>query len=139
MLPGGEVYREQGIILSPFDEDATQHFTATRMFMSCHSISTLGVIEGDPLIARAEAKPLLRAEELVVPVGSSKFEARGSMAVSKLSRVHTLITDDAAHPTSWPMQGPRGLRLLSCGMGSPTNSPPPRREQRLQQQGRKTC
>ena len=98
VLPGGEVYREQGIILSPFDEDAIQHFTATRMFMSCYSISALGVIEGDPLIARAEAKLLSRAGKLVVLVDSSKFEARGSMAVCKLSRVHTLITDDAAPP-----------------------------------------
>lgn len=98
VMPGGEVYREQGIILSPFDEDAIQHFTATKMFMSCYSISTLGVIEGDPLIARAEAKLLTRAEKLVVLVDSSKFEARGSMAVCRLSRVHTLITDDAAPP-----------------------------------------
>ena len=66
--------------------------------MSCYSINTLGVIEGDPLIARAEAKLLSRAEKLVVLVDSSKFEARGSMAVCKLSRVHTLITDDAAPP-----------------------------------------
>ncbi len=98
VMPGGEVYREQGIILSPFDEDAIQHFTATKMFMSCYSISPLGVIEGDPLIARAEAKLLTRAEKLVVLVDSSKFEARGSMAVCRLSRVHTLITDDAAPP-----------------------------------------
>lgn len=36
VLPGGEVYHEQGIILSPFDEDAIQHFTASKMFMSCY-------------------------------------------------------------------------------------------------------
>lgn len=98
VLPGGEVFREQGIILSPFDDDAIQHFAATRMFMSCCSISTFGVIEGDPLIARAEAKLLSRAEKLVVLVDSSKFEARGSIAVCNLSRVHTLITDDSAPP-----------------------------------------
>ena len=54
VLPGGEVYREQGIVLSPFDEDAIQHFTASKMFMSCFSITPMGIIEGDPLIARAE-------------------------------------------------------------------------------------
>ena len=98
VLPGGEVYREQGIILSPFDEDAIQHFTAAKMFMSCYSITPLGIIEGDPLIARAEAKLLSRADKLVVIADSSKFESRGSMAVCQLSRVHTLITDDAAPP-----------------------------------------
>ncbi len=96
VLPGGEVYREQGIILSPFDEDAIQHFTASKMFMSCYGISQMGIIEGDPLIARAEAKLLSRAEQLVVIADSSKFEQRGSMAVCQLSRVSTLITDSGA-------------------------------------------
>ena len=96
VLPGGEVYREQGIILSPFDEDAIQHFTAAKMFMSCYAISQMGIIEGDPLIARAEAKLLTRAEKLIVIADSSKFEQRGSMAVCQLSRVSTLITDSGA-------------------------------------------
>jgi DeoR family ulaG and ulaABCDEF operon transcriptional repressor len=96
VLPGGEIYREQGIILSPFDQDAIQHYSASKMFMSCYSVSPLGIVEGDPLIARAEAKLLSRAEKLIVIADSSKFEQRGSMAVCPLSRVHTLITDDAA-------------------------------------------
>lgn len=96
VLPGGEVYREQGIILSPFDEDAIQHFTASKMFMSCYAITQMGIIEGDPLIARAEAKLLTRAEKLIVIADSSKFEQRGSMAVCQLSRVSTLITDSGA-------------------------------------------
>ena len=96
VLPGGEVYREQGIILSPFDEDAIQHYTASKMFMSCYSVGSLGIIESDPLIARAEAKLLTRAERLIVIVDSSKFEPRGSMAVCQFAQVHTLITDDAA-------------------------------------------
>ena len=96
VLPGGEVYREQGIILSPFDEDAIRHFTASRMFMSCYSITPMGIIEGDPLIARAEAKLLSRADKLVVIADSSKFESRGSMVVCQLPRVHTLVTDTAA-------------------------------------------
>ena len=96
VLPGGEVYREQGIILSPFDEDAIQHFTASKMFMSCYSISSMGVIEGDPLIARAEAKLLSRAEKLIVIADSAKFEQRGSMVVCQLSRVSILITDSGA-------------------------------------------
>jgi DeoR family transcriptional regulator, ulaG and ulaABCDEF operon transcriptional repressor len=96
VLPGGEVYREQGIILSPFDEDAIQHFTASKMFMSCFAITPMGIVEGDPLIARAEAKLLTRAEHLVVIADSSKFNQRGSMAVCPLTRVHTLITDDGA-------------------------------------------
>lgn len=99
VLPGGEIYREQGIVLPPFDQDAIQYDTASRMFMSCYSISPFGIIEGDPPIARAAAKLLCRADKHIVMADSSKLEQRGSMAVRPLSRVHTLITDDAA-PTS---------------------------------------
>src|SRR5580658_8918132 len=40
-LPGGEVYRDQKLIVSPFDDDAIQHYSATRMFMSAISIGPL--------------------------------------------------------------------------------------------------
>lgn len=112
VLPGGELYREQGIILSPFDEDAIQHFTASKMFMSCYSVSTMGIIEGDPLIARAEAKLLSRAEKLVIVADSSKFEMRGSMAVCQFSRVHTLITDSAAPAALLDHIRARGVEVI---------------------------
>ncbi len=98
VLPGGELYREAGIILSPFDEDAIQHFAASKMFMSCYSITPLGIIESDPLVARAEAKLLTRTENLIVVADSSKFEARGNMVVCPLTRVSTLVTDTGAPP-----------------------------------------
>ncbi|WP_333815826.1 DeoR/GlpR family DNA-binding transcription regulator [Tabrizicola sp.] len=98
VLPGGELYREAGIILSPFDEDAIQHFAASKMFMSCYSITPLGIIESDPLVARAEAKLLSRTEKLVVVADSTKFEARGNMVVCPLARVSTLVTDTGAPP-----------------------------------------
>jgi DeoR family ulaG and ulaABCDEF operon transcriptional repressor len=122
VLPGGEVYREQGIILSPFDEDAIQHFTASRMFMSCHAISQMGVIEGDPLIARAEAKLITRAEQLVVLADSTKFESRGSMVLCQLSQVHTLITDEDAPPAMLDMMRNRGVNVIIARAGSETNS-----------------
>lgn len=98
VLPGGELYREAGIILSPFDEDAIQHFAASKMFMSCYSITPLGIIESDPLVARAEAKLLSRTENLIVVADSTKFEARGNMVVCPLTRVSTLVTDTGAPP-----------------------------------------
>lgn len=96
VLPGGELYREPGIILSPFDEDAIQHFAAGKMFMSAYAVTPLGVIESDPLIARAEAKLLSRTERLIVLVDSSKFEARGNIVVCPLARVSTIVTDTGA-------------------------------------------
>ena len=74
-LPGGEVYRDQKLIVAPFDDDAIQHYSARLMFMSAISIGPLGVIEGDALIARAETKLLKRADKLVVLADASKFAA----------------------------------------------------------------
>lgn len=111
-LPGGEVYREQKLIVSPFEEDAIQHYSATRMFMSGISIGPLGVIEGDPLIARAETKLLKRADKLVVLADSSKFTPRGSLVVCPLSRISTLITDDKAPKEALEMLREAGVQVM---------------------------
>jgi DeoR family ulaG and ulaABCDEF operon transcriptional repressor len=111
-LPGGEVYREQKLIVSPFEEDAIQHYSATRMFMSAIAIGPLGVIEGDPLIARAETKLLKRAEKLIVLADSTKFTPAGSLVVCPLSRVSTLITDPGAPAAALDMLREAGIRTI---------------------------
>jgi DeoR family transcriptional regulator, ulaG and ulaABCDEF operon transcriptional repressor len=85
------------------------------MFMSCYAISTMGIIEGDPLIARAEAKLLARAEKLIVIADSSKFEQRGSMVVCQFSRVHTLVTDADAPPHMLDHIRAQGVDVLIAG------------------------
>src|SRR6202166_4464307 len=96
-LPGGEVYREQKLIVSPFEEDAIQHYSASRMFMSALAIGPLGVVEGDTLIARAD---------------SSKCITRGSLVVCPLSRIHTLITDRAAPAAALAMLRDAGVQII---------------------------
>ena len=112
MVPGGEIYRKQAIILSPFDDDAIQHYAADLMFMSCASLGPLGVIEGDPLIARAETKLLKRAHKLVVLVDGSKFEPRGAIVVCPLSRVSIVVTDDGAPPKALAMLRAAGIEVV---------------------------
>jgi DeoR family transcriptional regulator, ulaG and ulaABCDEF operon transcriptional repressor len=111
-LPGGEVYREQKIIVAPFDDDAIQHYSARIMFMSAISIGPFGVIEGDPLIARAETKLLRRADKLVVLADASKFAQRGSLVVCPLPRVHAVITDRAAPPEALAMLRDAGVQTI---------------------------
>jgi DeoR family ulaG and ulaABCDEF operon transcriptional repressor len=64
--------------------------------MSCFSLTPMGVIAGDPLIARAQAKLLKRAQDLILLVDGSKFETRGSISVCPLARVKLVITDASA-------------------------------------------
>lgn len=111
-LPGGEVYRDQKLIVAPFDDDAIQHYSARLMFMSALAIGPLGVIEGDPLIARAETKLLRRAEKLIVLADGSKFDAKGSLVVCPLSRIDVLITDETAPPAALVMLREAGVNVV---------------------------
>lgn len=111
-LPGGEVYRDQKLIVAPFDDDAIQHYSARFMFMSALAIGPLGVIEGDPLIARAETKLLRRAQKLVVLADGSKFAVKGSLVVCPLSRIDTLITDASAPRDALAMLREAGVAIV---------------------------
>jgi DeoR family ulaG and ulaABCDEF operon transcriptional repressor len=112
MLPGGEVYREQNIVLSPFDNDTIPSHYAAKMFMSCFGIGPLGVMEGDPLLVRSEQKLLAQAEELILLIDSGKFHLRGSLIVCPLARITTLITDDGADPAALAMLRDAGIRTV---------------------------
>jgi len=88
------IYREQNIILSPFDNDVTRNFYAKRMFMGAQGIGPLGLMEQDPLLIQAEQKLIGQAEELVVLADSSKFANRSSLILCPLTDITTIITDD---------------------------------------------
>jgi DeoR family ulaG and ulaABCDEF operon transcriptional repressor len=112
MVPGGAIYRELGVILSPFDNDVTRNFFARRMFMGAQGVGRLGIMERDPLLIQAEQKLIDQAEELVVLVDSSKFEQRSSLILCRLDRVHTLITDDGIGEEAAAMLREAGVRLI---------------------------
>lgn len=95
-LPGGTVFREQSIVLSPFEADVTGHFWAHTMFAGCYGINSFGIMEADPLIVQSQLRLLARADRLVVMADSRKLRQRSSMVVAPLGRVSIFITDDGA-------------------------------------------
>ena len=111
-LPAGAVYREQAIILSPFEDDGTAHFRARRMFMGAQGASALGIMEGDPLIIQSEQRLMRRADELVLLVDSSKFAARSSLILAPLDRAATIVTDDELPEADRAMVQNLGIRLI---------------------------
>ena len=112
MLPGGSIYRDQSIILSPFENDVTRNFYARRMFMGSQGVGPLGVMEQDALIIQAEQKLINQADELVLLVDSSKFQRRSSLILCPLDRVSTLITDDAIPDSARTMIENAGIKLI---------------------------
>ncbi len=112
LLPAGAIYREQNIILSPFDEDGSRHFYARRMFMGCRGLGPLGLMEGDPLLVQAEQKLINQADELIVLADSSKFAQRSSLLLCPLSRIHTVVTDDRLDDRAAAMLEAADVRLI---------------------------
>ena len=90
------MFREQNIVLSPFENDTIRNFRAEKMFTGCFGIDRFGVMEADPLIAQSHARLLQRTEKLIVMADNSKLQQRSSMIVTGLEKVSILITDDGA-------------------------------------------
>ena len=112
LLPAGAIYREQNIILSPFDQDGSSHFYARRMFIDCRGLGPLGLMEGDPLLIQAEQKLIGQADELIVLADSSKFDQRSSLLLCPLARIHTVITDEGIDDRAARMLEAAEIRLI---------------------------
>jgi len=97
-VPGGEIYRKQGIILSAFENDTIQHYHGSKMFTGTPGISNQGVTESDPLLIRAEHKLKKQSDKLIVLADSSKLGKRANFIFTPLSEVDVLITDSNADP-----------------------------------------
>ena len=117
MVSGGAIYREQNIILSPFENDVTRNFYARRMFMGAQGVGPLGLMEADPLLIRAEEKLMGQADELVVLVDSSKFDQRSSLVLCGLDRVSTLITDEGISDKAAAMLDAADVKLIVAPSG----------------------
>ncbi len=117
MLSGGTIYREQNIILSPFDNDVTRNFYAKRMFMGCQGIGPLGIMEADPLLIQAEQKLISQADELIILVDSSKFRIRSSLILCPLERIHTVVTDRGIRDEERRMLEAAGARVVIAAAG----------------------
>ena len=95
-MSGGTIFREQNIVLSPFENDTTEHFWGDKLFTGCYGINRLGLMEADPLIVHAQTKLLKRCDEVIVLADSSKLRQKSAMVVSELARISVVITDSDA-------------------------------------------
>lgn len=112
LLAGGIAYREQNIVLSPFENDVTKNFYAKRMFLSAYGVGPHGLMEADPLLIQAEQKLIGQSDELVLLADSSKFKNRSSLILCSLERIDTLITDDGIDDKSAKLIEDSGVELI---------------------------
>ena len=123
-VPAGAIYREQSIILSPFEDDGTMHFRARRMFMGAQGLSRLGIMETDALTIQSEQRLMRQADDLVLLVDASKFSVQSSMILAPLARANRIITDDRLSPSDRRMIEDAGVELIIAESERPGEAVP---------------
>lgn len=114
-LPGGEIYREQGIVLSSFDIDLLKGYRGSKMFMGTPGINHMGVSEADPLLIRAEQNLRKKSEKLIVLADSSKIGRQEQFIFCPLEEIDILITDREADRKFITKLEKQGVEVLIAG------------------------
>jgi DeoR/GlpR family transcriptional regulator of sugar metabolism len=122
VIPGGTVYREQNVILSPFGGVVASHFYARKMFIGCQAIGSHGLMESDPLIVQSELALIGQADALIVLADSSKFRARTSLILCPLEQISTVITDSGLRDEDRAILEAAGVKLVVVETKSEANS-----------------
>jgi DeoR family ulaG and ulaABCDEF operon transcriptional repressor len=94
LIPAGTLFREQNIVLSPYEDDGMSQYRASRLFMGAAAVGQHGVMQTDVILVQAERRLIGLADELVLLVDSSKLEGQTGHAVCALGDVAVMITDD---------------------------------------------
>ena len=95
-IPGGQLYREQGIILSLDEQSSTEYYHSSMMFIGASAISKFGLMGSDPLMITAAQKLKKQAEKLVVLADSANLDKAGRFIICPLNAIDILITDSRA-------------------------------------------
>jgi DeoR family ulaG and ulaABCDEF operon transcriptional repressor len=111
-VPGGAIFREQNIILSPFEDDGIDRYHASKLFMGAAAVGIRGLMQADVVLIQAEQKLMDKADELIVLADSSKLRMSASFVVCPLSEIDMLITDAGARPQEIEMLKGQGIKVV---------------------------
>lgn len=111
-LPSGSLFREQNIILSPFDADGMQEYRAARIFFGAAAIGPYGPMQKDIIVAHADRRLMGRAAQRVLLVHSAKFRADGGHVVCALEELQTIVTDEGLPDRAAQIAERAGVQLI---------------------------
>jgi DeoR family ulaG and ulaABCDEF operon transcriptional repressor len=111
-LPAGALFREQNILLSPFEDDGSGHYQASKMFIGAAGVGAAGLMQTDVILLQAERRLMARAMHVVLMVDSSKFRVQGGRAVCDLKSIGTIITDQGVSDKDSKMLKRAGTKLI---------------------------
>jgi len=112
LVPAGQVFREQNIILSTQGDDGMVRFHAPRLFMGAASIGPAGVMQADVVLIGAERRLMERADEIILLVDSSKFDGPSGHVVCALQDIDIVVTDSQTSAGHRAMLEKAGVRVV---------------------------
>jgi DeoR family transcriptional regulator, ulaG and ulaABCDEF operon transcriptional repressor len=111
-IPAGALFREQNIILSPFEDDGSRHYQASKMFIGAAAVRSDGPMQTDLILLRAERRLMARASHVVLMVDSSKFRSASGQVLCELELIGTLVTDSGILEKDARMVKRAGTKLI---------------------------
>jgi DeoR family ulaG and ulaABCDEF operon transcriptional repressor len=115
LVPAGQVFPEQNIILSAAGDDGMPRFHAPKLFMGAASVGPAGLMQADVILVTAERRFIERADEIIVLVDSSKFDGPSGHVVCPLDEIDTLVTDPDISSHHTKMLERAGVRVVIAG------------------------
>jgi DeoR family ulaG and ulaABCDEF operon transcriptional repressor len=114
-VPGGAIFREQNIILSPFEDDGLARYHASKLFMGAAAVGPRGLMQADVVLIQAEQKLMDKADKLIVLVDSTKFRTSASFVVCGLDAIDMVVTDRNATAAEIAMLEQCGITVVLAG------------------------
>jgi DeoR family ulaG and ulaABCDEF operon transcriptional repressor len=115
LVPAGQVFPEQNIILSAAGDDGMPRFHAPRLFMGAASLGPAGLMQADIILVTAERRLIERADEIIVLVDSSKFTGPSGHVVCRLDEIDTVVTDAGISTQHRQMLEKANVRVVIAG------------------------
>jgi DeoR family transcriptional regulator, ulaG and ulaABCDEF operon transcriptional repressor len=111
-LPAGALFREQNIVLSPFEDDGADHYRASKMFIGASGVGPAGPMQTDVILLQAERRLIARASSVVLMVDSSKFRGSGGQSLCDLNSLGMIVTDQGISDKDMRMVERAGVKLI---------------------------
>jgi DeoR family ulaG and ulaABCDEF operon transcriptional repressor len=112
LVPAGQVFPEQNIILSLNNDDGMPMFHAPRLFMGAAALGPAGLMQVDMLLVAAERRLIDRADELIVLLDSSKFDGPSGHVVCRLEDIDIVVTDKGISSKQTAMLKEAGIKVV---------------------------
>lgn len=112
LVPSGQVFREQNIVLSAAGDDGMPRFHAPKLFMGAASMGPAGLMQADVILVAAERRLIERADEIIVLVDSSKFSGPSGNVVCSLDEIDVVVTDSGIEQHHVAMMEAAGIRVI---------------------------